>query len=1269
MALGTWSKFAAGSFSPVKSPVRQYQRSADAERDAGRWAQAAILYRRVLDLTPDRAPIWVQYGHALKEDGRIAAALAAYLEAARLAPDTADTQLQIGHALKLQGRQDAATEAYAKALALDAGLEHARHELQQLDPPAAAPSLRPGGDDPDDDPLLPPPPPPPPPPRLTPPPEALRLSAADRDAADALLLRHGLLPHALAYFDADFYATAQGLPDEGGDRLAAILRHFCETGIDRLAPLNERFTFDPGFHERLYPGSFRLSPADRYRQWLNRGIPLGEAPNMTVWVQDVTGWPVRDLDQLDLGFHRAAVAELAGMPDTQAIEWLADGGLLDERLDHRLNPDRLALLATAAQRATARGEIPLAISFMERVLAQEPLRQPVVQAYADRLTDWDQPFAAVMIYRQILSAGLGNWQTHAHLYAALRKQRRFEEAFEAITAGVKAFPQYPTLRQSRADALEDFWHACHREYQPYAEAGRIPEGQAVIARYCDLATRPLTEERLPPRPVRSVALFSLLDLAQCRFYRVDQKIEQLERAGYTVTLFDSNTEAAVFQERIRQFEAVIFYRVAPLPQIIPAILAARAMGLITVYEIDDLLFLADEYPGPLAGYAGQITVETYNMLALGVPLFLGALRMCDYALASTPTLAHAMAPFVRTGRSFLHRNGMGSDHERYLDYEAPVQPADQPVVIFYGSGTRAHKEEFQLLLEPALIEIARRHRSKVSFVMVGWLPISDAFRAAAGDTLTLVEPAFDLHAYWDMLKESDINLAVLQPSLTVDAKSEIKWMEAALFGIPSIVSRTATYAEVIEDGSTGFLCDTLPDWIAALDRLVRDAGLRRRVGLAAQRAVRAAYTIDAMAGTIRGIMAAVSPPPPPPRQKVLLVNVFYAPQLFGGATRVMHDNILHLARRHGDEFELEVFTTIDQAPVEYALSSYPQDGLAVTGVARSVAGETSGQVSDPKMAALFRAHLETTRPDLIHFHCIQRLTVAVVDVAREMGIPYVITAHDAWWISDHQFLIDAWGRERTYDFTRPRQVLRDQGRSALSRMQALRPALMGAAAVLGVSEPFSAIYRRCGVPNVRTVANGLSPIQPLPRRPRAEGRVRLGHVGGMVRHKGFHLLRQVLSAGTFDNLALLLVDHGKPRTYRHAERWGGVPVEIIGKRDPDDVASLYAEIDVLVAPSTWAESYGLVTREAQACGCWVIASDRGAIGGDVADGVNGFVVDVADGRGLTAALQRIDGDPTRFRAPPPERALRRAEDQGEELAALYRSLQRVPSAVRPPAPC
>jgi glycosyltransferase involved in cell wall biosynthesis/tetratricopeptide (TPR) repeat protein len=105
---------------------------ADRARDTGKWKLAAHYYRRALDRNPQNAPIWVQYGHVLKEIGDFAQAGAAYREAIARDRGNADAHLHVGHFLKMQGRADEASPFFLRAVALDPSLNGALHEFSQL---------------------------------------------------------------------------------------------------------------------------------------------------------------------------------------------------------------------------------------------------------------------------------------------------------------------------------------------------------------------------------------------------------------------------------------------------------------------------------------------------------------------------------------------------------------------------------------------------------------------------------------------------------------------------------------------------------------------------------------------------------------------------------------------------------------------------------------------------------------------------------------------------------------------------------------------------------------------------------------------------------------------------------------------------------------------------------------------------------------------------------------------------------------------------------
>lgn len=99
----------------MELPGRVVVETAKQHSVAKRWNSAAEAYWRALDLFPRRADLWVQYGHALKEQRDFEASERAYRWAAELAPHDYDPLLHLGHVLKLQGRFGEARQAFEKA--------------------------------------------------------------------------------------------------------------------------------------------------------------------------------------------------------------------------------------------------------------------------------------------------------------------------------------------------------------------------------------------------------------------------------------------------------------------------------------------------------------------------------------------------------------------------------------------------------------------------------------------------------------------------------------------------------------------------------------------------------------------------------------------------------------------------------------------------------------------------------------------------------------------------------------------------------------------------------------------------------------------------------------------------------------------------------------------------------------------------------------------------------------------------------------------------
>jgi len=123
---------AASEPSAKQQEIDSLLKRADESRDDKLWTIAAEAYAAVVELAPELAPIWVQYGHMLKEAGKRELAQKAYEKALEIEPENADTHLQLGHLLKLMDDKPAAVEMYRRALEIDPMLTDAIAELKRL---------------------------------------------------------------------------------------------------------------------------------------------------------------------------------------------------------------------------------------------------------------------------------------------------------------------------------------------------------------------------------------------------------------------------------------------------------------------------------------------------------------------------------------------------------------------------------------------------------------------------------------------------------------------------------------------------------------------------------------------------------------------------------------------------------------------------------------------------------------------------------------------------------------------------------------------------------------------------------------------------------------------------------------------------------------------------------------------------------------------------------------------------------------------------------
>jgi glycosyltransferase involved in cell wall biosynthesis len=94
-----------------------------------------------------------------------------------------------------------------------------------------------------------------------------------------------------------------------------------------------------------------------------------------------------------------------------------------------------------------------------------------------------------------------------------------------------------------------------------------------------------------------------------------------------------------------------------------------------------------------------------------------------------------------------------------------------------------------------------------------------------------------------LLWNADINLAPLERNNRfTECKSEVKYLEAGLLGIPTVASNIGGFKNAIQSGRNGILCTTDEEWLQALEQLIGHADLREQIGRCAREDILSHHT-------------------------------------------------------------------------------------------------------------------------------------------------------------------------------------------------------------------------------------------------------------------------------------------------------------------------------------------------------------------------------------------------------------------------------------------
>jgi glycosyltransferase involved in cell wall biosynthesis len=396
---------------------------------------------------------------------------------------------------------------------------------------------------------------------------------------------------------------------------------------------------------------------------------------------------------------------------------------------------------------------------------------------------------------------------------------------------------------------------------------------------------------------------------------------------------------------------------------------------------------------------------------------------------------------------------------------------------------------------------------------------------------------------------------------------------------------------------------------------------------------------------------------------VVVVNIFFAPYSYGGATVVAEQVAQALQRNHATRVTaISVVNRPDIFP--YSVMKVERDGIQNYLINLPHGRDYAEHYSNPRVTEIVSGLLDSLQPDLLHAHCIQEIGAGILSMAKRRGLPVVLSVHDFWWICERQFMIRPSQRYCAQD---PVKIENCAGCvDNLPRARLRLEALRAEAAQVDLMTFPSAFARdltaRSGITAARQEIweNGV----PLPgdgffaaqaaRRAR-DKRLVFGFVGGPSQIKGWPLIKSAFEAIGRDDFAGYLVDGSMDGSW-----WGGEDIsrmkgdwQIYPRFKQDEMDAFYAEIDVLLFLSQWKETFGLSIREAMGRGIRVIQTDSG--GTTEFDGADrSEMLQIGDGpKKLQRKLEKLLAAPYQ---PPQPRAVTSYADQARRFVELVTPL-------------
>ncbi len=314
------------------------------------------------------------------------------------------------------------------------------------------------------------------------------------------------------------------------------------------------------------------------------------------------------------------------------------------------------------------------------------------------------------------------------------------------------------------------------------------------------------------------------NLAPCPYIRLHALFSELSKSKkYTFFMYGMDSFVMMNIDNIlrcRLFDVVVVQRILPFLDVLRE--KCEKYDIKLVYETDDDLLDVEEN-SPSYEYVNRVSESIKNFIDAS-----------DVITVSTPTLASKFDKNKTVVISNYYVNTV-------FDIKEDIKTEGKLKLGYYG--TLTHSKDLFLIKNVIL-----RLKEKYDFDFeIGGFNASDNVDENWFKSIELPPNNMDFKKFMGWLSKTvdwDIAVVPLEDSPFNQCKSELKFIELAILGLPGVYSNMCVYNGVVKDGYNGFLAGNDDEWFEKIEKLILDKELRRYIRKNALDNVLSAYMIE-----------------------------------------------------------------------------------------------------------------------------------------------------------------------------------------------------------------------------------------------------------------------------------------------------------------------------------------------------------------------------------------------------------------------------------------